>query len=1083
MNHATHPEAQPLTPSRWNRMAWLPILLLLAAIITARMAGLRDTYESHALLMALSFTFYTLVSLGTLYIIGRSFLGIGSPGLLLLECGVILWSLAGTVGDFASHGDANINVTIFNTGILLAGLCHLAGTILALRSQRVLHAKPLWLGAGCALTLGTLWLVSQAALQGWLPVFFIPGQGGTPVRYLVLSSAIAMFVLSAGLLKVRQCAAQLPFTYWYALALLMLAVGLFGVMIQLSLGSVVNWLSRTAQWLGGIYLLFAALASLRESQLPLLPSVNQSNPAYYRDAIAVAMVLATVAIRLTFLSALGMQAPFVTFFPAVTLASMYGGLRAGLLATALSAIFAGYFWIEPTGFTIGRASDWLALTIFLLSSAMIAGVSDAMNRARVIVSTAEKQALLANERRAAAEALQEGRAKLEAALDSMTDAVFISDVQGRFIDFNDAFATFHRFRNKGECSKTFAEYPDILDVFMADGIQASPDQWAVPRALRGETATNAEYTLRRKDTGETWVGSYSFGPIRNKDGVIVGSVVTARDITESKRAEEALQRSEERYRTLFNGITEGFAIHEIITDERDTPVDWRFLDINPAFERLTGLKREDVVGKTHNEVLPGDDPKWLRMYAAVALTGEPVQFEDYSPTLKRHYSVLAYLPAPRQFAVIFTDITELKDREKEQEKSNRTLRALNRSNQAMIQATDERAYMEEVCRIVVEDCGHAMVWIGFAEDDENKMVRPVAYSGLEQGYIDTLKITWADSERGRGPTGTAIREGKTSACRNMLTDPVFKPWREEALKRGYASSIVLPMMSDHKAFGALTIYSREPDPFAEDEVKLLAELASDLSYGIMAIRLRAARERAEKALNARTVQLENTNKELESFSYSVSHDLRAPLRAIDGYARMILRQQGDKFDETTRHQFDVIRNNTKMMGQLIEDLLALSRLGQEALSRSRFDVKELTRDVWEELKANNPDRSIDVKIHDISTGHGDRSLIKQVLINLLSNAIKFTRDREDPLIEVGGTRTKTENVYFVRDNGVGFDMQYHDKLFGVFQRLHSASDYEGTGVGLAIVQRIVHRHGGRIWAEGEVGKGATFYFTLPAQLE
>ena len=317
----------------------------------------------------------------------------------------------------------------------------------------------------------------------------------------------------------------------------------------------------------------------------------------------------------------------------------------------------------------------------------------------------------------------------------------------------------------------------------------------------------------------------------------------------------------------------------------------------------------------------------------------------------------------------------------------------------------------------------------------------------------------------------------------MLTDPVFKPWREEALKRGYASSIVLPMMSDHKAFGALTIYSREPDPFAEDEVKLLAELASDLSYGIMAIRLRAARERAEKALNARTVQLENTNKELESFSYSVSHDLRAPLRAIDGYARMILRQQGDKFDETTRHQFDVIRNNTKMMGQLIEDLLALSRLGQEALSRSRFDVKELTRDVWEELKANNPDRSIDVKIHDISTGHGDRSLIKQVLINLLSNAIKFTRDREDPLIEVGGTRTKTENVYFVRDNGVGFDMQYHDKLFGVIQRLHSASDYEGTGVGLAIVQRIVHRHGGRIWAEGEVGKGATFYFKLPAQLE
>ena len=349
MNPPTHSETQPWTPGRWSRLAWLPIPLLLAAIIAARMAGLRDSYESHTLLLVLSFTFYTLVSLGTLYLIGRSFLGLGSPGLLLLECGVVLWSLAGTVGDFVSHGDANINVTIFNTSILLAGLCHLAGTILALRPQRVLRAKPLWLGAGCAFALGALWLVSQAALMGWLPVFFIPGHGGTPVRYLVLISAIAMFVLSAGLLKVNQRAAHLPFTSWYALALLMLAVGLFGVMIQLSLGSVVNWLSRTAQWLGGIYLLFAAFASLRESQLPLLPPQKQSNPAYYRDAVAVAMVLATAAIRLTFLSALGMQAPFVTFFPAVTFASIYGGLRAGLLATALSAIFVDYFWIEPAG--------------------------------------------------------------------------------------------------------------------------------------------------------------------------------------------------------------------------------------------------------------------------------------------------------------------------------------------------------------------------------------------------------------------------------------------------------------------------------------------------------------------------------------------------------------------------------------------------------------------------------------------------------------------------------------------------------------------------------------------------------------
>ena len=310
-----------------ERFAWLPVPLLLAAIIAARAAGLSESYENNALRLVLSFTFYTLVSLGTLFLIGRSFLTSGSPGLLLLECGVVLWSLAGTVGDVVDRGDANINVTIFNTGILLAGLCHLAGAILSLRPQQSLRAKPLWLGASCALVLGALLLVAWAAVAHRLPVFFIPGQGGTTVRYYVLISATAMFVLSAVLLCAGQRAVRHPFTSWYSLALLLLAVGLFGIMIQLSLWSVVNWLGRTAQWLSGFYLLLAAIAALRESNLPLLPLGEKSRPALFRDAMAVAMVLAAAAVRLVFLSALGTRAPFVVFYPAVIFAALYGGRR------------------------------------------------------------------------------------------------------------------------------------------------------------------------------------------------------------------------------------------------------------------------------------------------------------------------------------------------------------------------------------------------------------------------------------------------------------------------------------------------------------------------------------------------------------------------------------------------------------------------------------------------------------------------------------------------------------------------------------------------------------------------------------
>jgi PAS domain S-box-containing protein len=238
------------------------------------------------------------------------------------------------------------------------------------------------------------------------------------------------------------------------------------------------------------------------------------------------------------------------------------------------------------------------------------------------------------------------------------------------------------------------------------------------------------------------------------------------------------------------------------------------------------------------------------------------------------------------------------------------------------------------------------------------------------------------------------------------------------------------------------------------------------------------RKEVEKLIELRTKLLEVTNKELESFSYSVSHDLRAPLRAIDGYTRMILRDQRDKLDDDAKRKFDLIRSNTQMMGKFIDDLLSFSRLGRLELNMSRLDMESLVNDVWMELQIINPDRKIDLVIKNVPPGWGDRTLIKQVYSNLLSNAVKYTNFRDNVYVEVGGYKEGDEYIYYVKDNGVGFDMEYYDKLFGVFQRLHSADEYEGTGVGLAIVQRIIHRHGGRVWANAIVDKGATFYFTL-----
>jgi light-regulated signal transduction histidine kinase (bacteriophytochrome) len=231
-------------------------------------------------------------------------------------------------------------------------------------------------------------------------------------------------------------------------------------------------------------------------------------------------------------------------------------------------------------------------------------------------------------------------------------------------------------------------------------------------------------------------------------------------------------------------------------------------------------------------------------------------------------------------------------------------------------------------------------------------------------------------------------------------------------------------------------------------------------------------------LESLNLRLEEANKELESFSYSISHDLRAPLRAIDGYSRMILKRGGDKFDENVRRQFNLIRNNIKLMGLLIEDLLSFSRVQKTDMNITVIDMDKLANKVWDEIQDANKERELSPQFKKLQPGYGDPILIRQVLFNLFSNSVKFTRNQKQCIIEISSYTDSGKNVYCIKDNGAGFDMAHYDKLFGVFQRLHSSEEYEGTGIGLAIVQRIIKRHGGKVWAEAEVGKGATFRFTL-----
>lgn len=239
------------------------------------------------------------------------------------------------------------------------------------------------------------------------------------------------------------------------------------------------------------------------------------------------------------------------------------------------------------------------------------------------------------------------------------------------------------------------------------------------------------------------------------------------------------------------------------------------------------------------------------------------------------------------------------------------------------------------------------------------------------------------------------------------------------------------------------------------------------------------RRHAEELIKKKIALLEATNKELESFSYSVSHDLRAPLRAISGFCQILDSEYASKLDSEGKRLVEIIIQNAHEMSQLINDLLNFSHSGWQAMRYTEVDMTKLVKEVIQELKSIAPERKIDFRIASLPSAQGDRALLHQIFMNLLNNAVKFTAPKENAVIEVGSKLYKGEVFYYVKDNGVGFDMQYSDKMFGVFQRLHRSEEFDGTGVGLAVVQRIINRHGGRVWAEGKVGNGAAFYFTLP----
>jgi PAS domain S-box-containing protein len=568
--------------------------------------------------------------------------------------------------------------------------------------------------------------------------------------------------------------------------------------------------------------------------------------------------------------------------------------------------------------------------------------------------------------------------------------------------------------------------------------------------------------------------SFDITPV--KDGSYVN--MYGRNITIRKKAEEALKNSEKKLWSVLNATQE--SVYMFDAEGKFT------LTNSTGLKRLNSISEKDLIGHHFSEFMTS---KLARQRQSkldeVFKTGKPLEFDDErNGSIYHHNFFPVFNEKEVSHVVVYsTDITERKKKEFELLKLNQTLRALDKSSQAMVRAKDEASYLDEVCKIIIKECHYTMVWVGYAQEDEDKTVKPMAYCGFEKGYLETLNLTWADTERGHGPTGTAIRTGKGEVCTNMMTDPKFTPWRKQAIMRGYASSMALPLIVKGNTFGALTIYSEEPDSFSEAEAALLSEIASDLAYGITAIRWRIAQLEAEEQLKKKAAELKELNATKDKFFGIIAHDLKNPFASLLG-ASEILSNDPNQFDYETIKTFATLMHNAANSGHsLLENLLEWSRsqTGTLTYNPKKQDIGEIINLNISTLAAMAANKKIKLYM-DLSEKletEVDENMLNTILRNLITNAIKFTKQEGE--VTVKAEKNKTDLVITVKDTGVGIPKDDLQKLFRIDIKYSNigTSEERGTGLGLLLCKEFVEKHGGKIWVESEVGIGSDFKFSIP----